>query len=268
MSKLLLRSVSVSLDGRRVVSEVGLEVASGEWLGVIGPNGAGKSTLLRAVAGLVGVQGSIEVGGRSLSTMPRRERSRLVALVPQRPQLPAEMRVVDYVSLGRTPHLSYLAVEGSRDVAAVGRAIERMDLSGLATRRLGSLSGGEVQRAVLARALAQEAPVLLLDEPTASLDLGHSQQVLELIDELRRQGLVVVSALHDLTSAARFCGRLVLLSDGRAVASGIPATVIDEETIGRHYGARVRVVEDETGSLVVIPLRHGVPVATMAEATP
>jgi iron complex transport system ATP-binding protein len=179
----------------------------------------------------------------------------MIALVPQRPMIPPESTVLDYVNLGRTPHLSYLAVEGAADVAAVWSAISRLDLESLAHRRLGSLSGGEMQRAVLARALAQEPSILLLDEPTAALDLGHQQQVLGLVEELRRTGnLTVVSALHDLTMAARFCDQLVLLNGGRVMALGAAGDVLTEESIRRHYGADVRVLTLDEGGVAVIPI--------------
>jgi iron complex transport system ATP-binding protein len=166
------------------------------------------------------------------------------------------MGVGDYVMLGRTPHLGYLTAERSHDVEAVSKALERLDLGDLARRPLGTLSGGEAQRAVLARALAQEAPVLLLDEPTASLDVGHAVEVLDVVDELRRQvGLTVVTAAHDLTLAGRYSERLILLSGGSVVADGPPTDVLTEANLKAHYGAGIRVIDDRHGPIVV-PMRN------------
>ncbi len=252
-----LRGVSVSIDGARLLDRIDLRVAQGEWVGLIGPNGAGKSTLLKVVVGAVGAaQGSVSLGGRPLDGMDRRDRARLVAMVPQRPMIPAEMTVFEYVLLGRTPHLGPLAVESQHDLAIVEECLSRLDIEAFGRRRLGTLSGGELQRAVLARALAQQAPVLLLDEPTAALDLGHHQQVLELVEEMRvRDGLTVLTALHDLTAAAQFCDRIVLLSRGVIAAEGSPEQVINEESIRIFFGARVQVVTGPDGEPAVIPRR-------------
>jgi iron complex transport system ATP-binding protein len=238
-----------------VVDGVDLEVERGEWLALIGPNGGGKTTLLRAVAGLVPFSGSVLVGGSSTRALHRRELSRLLAVVPQEPSTPPWMTVGEFVLLGRTPHLGTLAKEGRRDREAAARALARLDLLGYRDRRLGTLSGGEKQRAVVARALAQEAPIVLLDEPTAALDIGHQQQALELLDSLRGESeLTLVSAMHDLTLAAQYADRMVLLDRGRVVADGLPGDVLTEEAIGRHYGATIDVVPVD-GRLAVVPRR-------------
>jgi iron complex transport system ATP-binding protein len=166
------------------------------------------------------------------------------------------MGVSDYVMLGRTPHIGYLGGEGRHDVESVQAALEKLDLLGLANRPLATLSGGEAQRAVLARALAQEAPILLLDEPTASLDIGHAIEVLEVVDDLRRgEKLTVITAVHDLTLAGRFADRLVLLAEGLVQADGPPDEVLTEEKLRAHYGAGIRVVQDVDGP-TVIPTRR------------
>lgn len=242
--------VEVSYGNGPVLGPVSLTVGDGEWLGLIGPNGAGKSSLLKAAVGAVPHEGTISLGGR------RRRPGLDIAWMPQRPHLPDDMGVADYVMLGRTPHLGYLAPESAHDVDTVRRAISKLDLERLARRPLGTLSGGEAQRAVLARALAQEAPVLLLDEPTASLDVGHAVEVLDVIDELRRrEGLTVVAAAHDLTLAGRYADRLALLSKGAIAAEGTPIEVLTEDILRTHYGAGIRVLEDVEGP-VVVPLRH------------
>ena len=255
MSRLALERVSVELGGRRVVSEVSLSVGAGEWAALIGPNGAGKTTTLRAIAGLVPCAGAITLGGEAAGSMPRRERARRVAVVPQIPVTPPDMTVADYVLLGRTPHVAWFASESRHDREAAGRALARLDLDAFATRPMGSLSGGERQRAVLARALAQAADVVLLDEPTSALDLARQQQVLSLVDRLRREeGIAVVAAMHDLSTVALYADRVHLLDGGRLVATGSPRDVLDETLLAEHFGAAVRVI-DHDGALVVVPVR-------------
>jgi len=274
VTNLAVSDVGVAYDGTPVLGGVTLDVATEEWVGIIGPNGAGKSTLLRAVAGLVPSDGAIRLDGTAVTDLPGRQRALRMALVPQRPVIPAGMTVADYVLLGRNPHIAYLGSERGRDLDAVVEAMESLDLTGFRNRRLETLSGGELQRAVLARALAQEAPLLLLDEPTAALDMGHQLAVLQLVDDLRRRRrLTVISALHDLTLAAQFCDRLVLLAEGRIVADGQARSVLTEQAIRDHYGAEVKVLDDPEGGLVIIPLRRpvvpsAVPVDEAGEARP
>jgi iron complex transport system ATP-binding protein len=255
-----IAGAGVAYDGHEVLHGLSLDVAAGGWVGVIGPNGAGKTTLLRAVAGLVDSSGDIRFDDTPVAAIGRRRLAQLVALVPQRPVIPEAMSVTDYVLMGRTPYIPYLGRESGRDVAIVHDVLRRLELVALAERELGTLSGGELQRAVLGRALVQEAPVLLLDEPTAALDVGHQQQALELVDEIRRErGLAVLAAMHDLTLAGQFAEELVLLAGGRAVASGTPQAVLTEDAISLHFGASVKVVQNGTGVLV-IPVRgnrHG-----------
>jgi iron complex transport system ATP-binding protein len=250
-----LRDVSVEFRRVPAVRRVSFEVERGEWLALIGPNGAGKTSLLRAMCGLLDFSGAIELEGRSIRELGRREVGRAIAFVPQTPVTPHELTVSEYVLLGRTPHLGYLAAEGRGDRAAAQRALERLELLPFAERSLGSLSGGELQRAVLARALAQEAPVLMLDEPTTALDLGRQQQALELVDSLRSDGLTVISTMHDLTLAGQYADRLLLLDRGVVIAAGTPSEVLSESTLSEYYGATVRVVDDENG-LFVLPLRR------------
>ena len=251
-----LKGVSVKLGGARVVHEISATIARGEWVGLIGPNGAGKTTILRALAGLVPFAGDVVLDERPLASGTRREAARRVALVPQSPLMPAELTVAEYVLLGRTPHIGYLGRESRSDRLAAERAIARLSLRPFVSRRLGSLSGGQRQRAALARALAQDAPVLLLDEPTSALDLGAQQQALELIDWLRRsEALTVISAMHDLSLAGQFADRLLLLDRGRVVADGPAAQVLSEEGIAALYGASVRVIH-ENGGVLVLPRRE------------
>jgi iron complex transport system ATP-binding protein len=257
------RDLHVELGGATVLAGVSVDVPAGSWVAVVGPNGAGKSTLLRALAGLVGARGTVELGGEPAGGLRRREWARRVAFVPQDPVVPPGMPVAAYVLLGRTPHLGPLGREGASDLAVVARTLEQLDLTELARRPLETLSGGERQRAMVARALAQEAPVLLLDEPTTALDVGHQQDVLELVDRLRRaHDLTVVTTMHDLTLAGQYADRLVLLDHGEVVVSGPPAEVLTQENLARFYGARVRVLSDG-GALVVVPVRpSGTPAPT------
>jgi iron complex transport system ATP-binding protein len=249
--------VSVTLDRARVLDAVSCAVSGGGWLALIGPNGAGKTTLIRAMAGLVPYAGTVTVGAAEARAMRPRERARLVAYVPQEPVLPPDLTVEQYVLLGRTPHLGYLALPGRHDRRRALAAMERLDVARFAARRLARLSGGERQRVVIARALAGDPRVLLLDEPTSMLDVGHEQQVLELVDVLRADGgLTVVSTLHDLTVAGQYADQLVLLDGGRVVASGSPAAVLTEPLIESVYAARVRVLASDDGHLVVAPVRH------------
>jgi iron complex transport system ATP-binding protein len=250
------RGVAVELGGAPILRGVDLEVAAGEWLAVIGPNGAGKSTLLRAVGGLLPASGAISLFGTALPRLRRRERARLVATVPQSPVVPPGVAVFDYVLLGRTPYIPPLGRESSRDLDAVREVLVRLDLERFADRPLETLSGGERQRVFLARALAQGAPLVLLDEPTTALDIGHQQEVLELVDELRRdRGLTVLSTMHELSIAGEYAERIVLLAGGRVAAAGTPAEVLTEELLATHYRARVRVLPGDRGPLVV-PVRE------------
>ncbi|MHB2027434.1 MAG: ABC transporter ATP-binding protein [Acidimicrobiales bacterium] len=228
----------------------------GEWLGLIGANGAGKTTLLRAVARLVEYEGDVTIGGHKSGALTRREFAQLVAYVPQKPEFPPEMRAVDYVALGRLPHLGYFGFEGASDRSHCYQLLERLGLMDLAQRSLSALSGGELQRLVLARALAQGAPVLLLDEPTSALDLGRRVEALELVDELRREHeLTVISALHDLTLAGQFADRLMLLSHGSVVNVGTAEEVLQAASLDVHFGAHVRILRTDEGELVVVPQR-------------
>jgi iron complex transport system ATP-binding protein len=246
--------VSVRLGTTDALRELSLEVADGEWIALVGPNGAGKTTALRALCGLVPYEGSIAIDGRDARTFGRRELARVAALVPQLPEVPPELNVAEYVLLGRTPHLGYFGGESGADRGAAAAALERLDAAAFGDRSLRSLSGGELQRVVLARALAQDAPILLLDEPTSALDLGRQQRVLELVDELRVDGLTIVSTMHDLTLAGQYADRLVLLDRGVVVADGVPADVLSEETIAAFYGASVRIVRED-GGVYVLPRR-------------
>lgn len=240
------QGVSVTYGQARVLGPVSLEAGKGEWLGVIGPNGSGKSTLLKASVGVVDFEGRVTFSGGTVRAGID------VAWMPQRPHLPDEMTVSDYVMLGRSPHLGFLETEGARDRSVALSSLGLLDLHDFADRALSTLSGGEAQRVVLARALAQEAPVLLLDEPTANLDIGHAVEVMEIVEGLRRErGLTVVTAVHDLTLAGMYADRLALLSEGAIGAIGPPADVLTQRVLQAHYGPDVTVVPYPDGPAVL-----------------
>ncbi len=257
MSDVTLQGVSVAYEGAPAVDGLDLQVTEGEWLSLIGPNGAGKTSVLRAIANLVPFTGVVEVGGRSVRTLGRRELARKVSMLVQEPEMPAGMTVAHYVLLGRSAHLGYLGKESDRDRRIVAETLQRLALEGLSARPVDHLSGGERQRVAIARALAQEAPVLLIDEPTTSLDVGKQQSVLELIDELRRdRALTVISAMHDLTLAGQYADRLALLVGGRLAGVGSAAEILTEPVIAEHYGAKVMVVDMNGSGRAVVPVRR------------
>ena len=257
MSSLEVRDLAVAYGSYQALAPFSELVHSGEWLGLIGPNGAGKSSLLRAVVGVVERTGDVLVDGASLALRSRRRRAELVAYVPQAPTIPDDMTGFEYVLLGRTPYIGYFGTASRHDKAMAADVLERLELTAFTHRRLGALSGGERQRLVIARALAQEAPILLLDEPTTALDIGHQQQALELVARLRADhGLTVVSAMHDLTLAGLYSDRLALLHEGQCVARGPAAGVLRAETLAEFYGVRVTVHHEPDGTVVVIPRRE------------
>jgi iron complex transport system ATP-binding protein len=256
MTSINLIDVGVRYGDRDALASFTDTVKPGEWLCLIGPNGAGKSSLLRSIAGLVKHSGEVRVDGTSLKLRSSKRRAQLVAYVPQSPVMPDDMTVSEYVVLGRNPFIGHFGQETKHDWDIVADVLKRLDLDEFGSRMIGALSGGERQRVVIARAIAQEAPILLLDEPTNSLDIGHQQQALELVDRLRREhGLTVVSAMHDLTLAGLYSDRLCLLHQGYRVASGTASEVLRQETLAEFYGVSARVHHSPDGTVVVIPYR-------------
>jgi iron complex transport system ATP-binding protein len=257
-SSVSLADVSVELGGASILDDVSLSIDPGSWVGLIGPNGAGKTTILRCIANAVPFAGRVAIGDSNVASMKPQAVANLVAVVPQGPVLPQGMRVVDYVLLGRTPHHGAMTSESGHDLGVVSEVLAALDLEAFADREVTTLSGGELQRVVIARALAQETPVLLLDEPTTGLDIGSQQEVMELIDRIRHERrLTVLSAMHDLTIAGQFTDRLLLLSDGKLVADGPAVDVLTPDSIRTHYGAAVRIIDDGGGGVVIIPIRGG-----------
>ncbi|MBI4337223.1 MAG: ABC transporter ATP-binding protein [Chloroflexi bacterium] len=246
--------------GRAVLRGVTLSVSQGAVVGLVGPNGCGKTTLFRVVSGVLRpAAGRVWVAGRDLAPLGLRERARLVAVTPQTAALPPRYTALQVVLMGRTPHLRLLAWEGAHDGQVARQAMVLTETWHLAGRPVGELSGGERQRVLLARALAQEAPLLLLDEPTASLDLTGQTMVLEAVLRAQQeQGGTVLLATHDLTLAATVCHRLVLLHDGQVLAEGTPREVLTGPLIAQAYGVQVEVVQHpRSGTPVVLHLAGG-----------
>ena len=252
---LSVEGVRVTIDGTPVLRGVDLELRRGELLGLVGPNGAGKTTLLRAVTAVVALDGGrVEISGRPVATIGRLELARTVAVVQQLPEAPAAMTVGDLVLLGRNPHLGLLGRESARDYVVAYEAMRSAGCEQLAERRLGTLSGGERRLAFLARALAQEPELLLLDEPTANLDPQAQSETFDLLRELTAGGVGALAVVHDLTLAAAYCDRVALLDRGRIVASGTPGEVLTAETVARVYGNRVTVIpHPASGAPIVVP---------------
>jgi iron complex transport system ATP-binding protein len=249
------RGLSFGYAGRDVFRDVTFSLAAGELVALCGPNGAGKSTLLRLLLGLhVPSAGTVELEGAPLPSLGRREIARRLALLPQ--ESPAELPLTarEVVQLGRLPHLGRFQPEGAADVRAVEAALAATDTVAFAGRPMTELSGGERHRVHLARALAQGAGALLLDEPIAGLDLVHQLQALELLRTTVDGGRAAIVALHDLSLAARYCDRILVLADGALAADAPPAAVLTPEVLARVFGVRAEVRAGEDGRPFVIPI--------------
>nr|WP_267624479.1 ATP-binding cassette domain-containing protein [Halobium salinum] len=248
--------MSVALGGADVLTGVDATVDAGSFVGLVGPNGAGKTTLLRTVNGTLRPDaGRVVVVGEDVHAVPSKAASRLVATVPQDTSVSFEFSVRETVEMGRTPHLGRFDRWSAAEDDVVDRAMARTGVADFADRPITAVSGGERQRVLLARAVAQDAPVLLLDEPTASLDINHQVRTLELVRELVGEGRTVVAAIHDLNLAAHYCDGLLLLADGACVASGTPERVLRESTLERAFGANAVVTRHPvTGSVYVTAL--------------
>jgi iron complex transport system ATP-binding protein len=251
---LRFEGVAKKLGGRAVLAGVDLEARAGEVLGLLGPNGAGKTTLLRIATRIVAPDaGRALVAGQDVASLSRGELARTVAVVPQDTQVPFPFRVSEVVLMGRAPHLGLLGFESRQDVARAEAALARVGIEALAGRSLGELSGGERQLVTVARALAQDPRVLLLDEPTAFLDLRHRVEVLEILRGLAAEGRAVLVVSHDLGLAAGFCDRLALLSAGRVAAVGPPTDVLRPDALRAVFGIEADVLPGPGGAPVVVP---------------
>ena len=243
MSLIEIQGVSLQYDSLPVIKNVSVEVEQGEFFVIIGPNGAGKTSLLKALAGLHPlVEGDIQIHQRSISDYSRKELARTLALVPQQINADFPFTVVETVLMGRYPHLGLLAVEGKKDLQLAEQAMEFTEIAHLAGRRLGQLSGGERQRVIIARAVCQQSKILLLDEPTASLDPAHQLRIMDLMERLRhREKITIVMVSHDLNLASTYADRVLLLKDGVVEKIGTPRQVLTGELLSQSYGCTLLV---------------------------
>ncbi|MFB6220766.1 MAG: ATP-binding cassette domain-containing protein [Halolamina sp.] len=242
---LTVSDLAVSLGGAEILGGVNLSVDAGELVGLVGPNGAGKTTLLRAIRGtLVPDSGGVEIADEDIHGLGSKAASRLVATVPQDTSVSFEFSVRETVEMGRTPHLPRFGGMDEADYDAVERAMARTDVAALADRPVTDISGGERSRVLLARALAQDTPLLLLDEPTASLDLNHQLRTFDTVAELTESGRAALAAIHDLNLAARYCDRLVVVAGGGVLADGPPETILNGETLQNAFDTDAVVTHD------------------------
>ena len=249
-----LSAIEVALGGRPVLRGVDLRVAPGEVVGLVGPNGAGKTTLLRVASRVLTPDaGHASFGGRSLDAYSRRELSRRIAVVPQDTAIPFPFRAGELVVMGRAPHQPLIGFDAASDVAHAREALERMGIADLADRSVFELSGGERQLVAFARALAQDAELLLLDEPTAFLDLRHRVDVLNVVRELAAQGRAALVVSHDLNLAAGTCDRLAVLHGGTIVADGAPGDVLTRELLAEAYGIEAEILTAPDGRPIAVP---------------
>lgn len=239
-------ALNIGYGQRLVVEGLSLELLKGGVTALVGPNGSGKSTLLKTLARLLSPSaGAVYLNGKAISRMPTSAVAQEIAVLPQGPVAPAGLTVGELVEQGRYPHAGPLRMLRKQDYSAIGQAIELTGMKDFVHRSLDSLSGGERQRAWIALALAQETPVLLLDEPTTFLDIGHQLEVLELVEQLNHdKGMTVVLVLHDLNHAARYASRIVALKDGRIVADGTPATVLTPALLAEVFNVHAHIIED------------------------
>ena len=258
MVSLVVDRLSVARAGRRVVEDVSFTAAGGALIGIVGPNGAGKSSLVQAMLGLVPSQGGVLLDGKPLGGQSRADIAKTLAYLPQGQSLYWPLSVERLVALGRLPHLAPLSRIADADRAAVRRAMAIADVTTLATRTATELSGGERARVLLARALAVEAPALIVDEPLAALDPAHQIEVMEILAAEAARGVLVIAVLHDLGLAARYCDRLLVLDQGRLVADGSPAAVLTPERLLETYGIRAWFGSAD-GVPMLVPLARGTP---------
>lgn len=244
------QGLTYEIEGETLLDGVSLHADRGQFVGLIGPNGAGKSTLLRTISGILRYRrGAVRLEGADLKTLSPREVASSLALIPQIAPYTYGFTSIELVLMGRYPHLGRFQIEGKEDDRIARDAMRLTETEQFADRTLDTLSGGERQRVFVARALAQRPRILLMDEPTANLDVLHQLKVLDLVRRLVDDGLTAVAAVHDLNMAARYCDRLVLLSGGRVLAEGPPEEVLTPETIESAFGVKSTVYQDPiTGS--------------------
>jgi iron complex transport system ATP-binding protein len=259
MIELEMQKVTLGYDHRPVMEDITLKVSPGELVGLIGPNGSGKSTIIKALSHIINPQsGRILIDGRNVTDIPRRELARLVGVVPQLPLLPSTFTAFEIVLMGRNPHMGLFQSEGKRDWEMAREAMTKTGTVELANRYVNELSGGEIQCLLIARVLVQETRAILLDEPTANLDIGRQVEILDLIKKLCKESyLSVLAAVHDLNIAAQYCDRLLLIKDRHIHAEGTPPEVITERNIREVYGAENCVYAHPVNGLPTVLLGTG-----------
>ncbi len=259
MIKLEMQNVSLGYNGKLVIEDINLQVLPGEIVGLIGPNGSGKSTIIKALSGILSpYSGKVFLDGKDITKISRRELCRLVGVVPQMPLLPSAFTAFEIVLMGRNPHLGLFQYEGPKEMALSWQAMEKTATQTFAERRIGELSSGEIQGVLIARVLAQETKVILLDEPTANLDIGRQVEILDLIKNLcLENNLTVAIALHDLNLASQYCDRLILINNGQVHAQGTPREVINSKNIKEVYGAEGCVYTHPVNGLPTVLLKAG-----------
>ena len=259
MPKLEVQNVSLGYGRKLVLKELNFKLVPGEMTGLIGPNGSGKSTIIKALSRVISPHsGRILLDGRDITKIPRRELACLLGVVPQMPLLPSTFTAFEIVLMGRNPHLGLFQFEGARDFSIALKAMEKTATDKLAARRVNELSSGEIQCLLIARVLAQETKVILLDEPTANLDIGRQIEILDLIRGLCRENdLTILAALHDLNLASQYCDRLILLNNGRIHCDGTPAEVITSQNIREVYGTEGCVYTHPINKLPAVLLTAG-----------
>ena len=257
---LTIQDLHFSFNSKVVLQGVNLAVEKGEMLGLVGPNGVGKTTLLNLIGGVLRCQqGGVNLAGTELAELSPKDRARLVAMVPQNPAVPRGFTALETVLMGRNSHLRLLQWEGPADMAVCRRVMELTDTWELAHRSVSTLSEGERQRVFIARALAQETDLLLLDEPTAHLDIGYQPAILDMMEGIRKQAQVtIIAAMHDLTLAAQYCRRIAVLRQGAILALGRPTEVLTPEVVGAAFGATVSIIPHPVyRTPVVLPVGRG-----------
>jgi iron complex transport system ATP-binding protein len=237
MLKIEVENLTLGYGRHAVVRDIGFSLEPGRMTGLVGPNGCGKSTIIKSISRVLSpIAGSIKLNGRDVSRIPYIELARFLGVVPQIPLLPGNFTAFEVVLMGRNPHLGFFQYEGEKDMAIARDAMKKTRTTHLAVRRIGELSGGEIQSVVIARVLAQQTECILLDEPTSNLDIGRQIEVLDLMKKMCAEGLTVGVALHDLNLAVQYCDYLILLHEGRIKAEGMPSQVVTQENIRDVYG--------------------------------
>jgi iron complex transport system ATP-binding protein len=258
MLKLVIQNISLSYNHRPIVERLSFELHPGELLGLVGPNGCGKTSVIKALSRTLPVQsGKISLDGRDLRHYSPGELARQIGVVPQNPFIPETFTVFEVVLLGRNPHLGLFRTESAGDLSIAWHAMERTGIAQLAERRMGELSGGEKQRVTIARVLAQEPQAILLDEPTANLDINHQLEILDMVRSLcDEKSLAVLIALHDLNLAAQYCHRLLMMKQGQVYTMGTPQEVITAANIKEVYGADSYIQPHPENQLPVVVLAN------------